>query len=109
MLPEPSGQYTTLFGQWNLKNGIGYLLILSGLGAAFGVLLEIYALFTDPQELAFFRQLFPDRLAISWEGGLVSVPPEILAYALPIVLLSIAVGIANTLIGAGSNLLHPKR
>jgi Na+/H+-dicarboxylate symporter len=47
--------------------------------------------------LAFFRQLFPERLAVSREGGLVAVPSEVLAYVLPIILLSIAVGIANTL------------
>jgi len=109
MLPEQSSQYDTLYRPWNLKNGLGYLLILSGLGTALGVLLEIYALFVDPTELAFFRQLFPERLAISWEGGLIAVPSEVLAYILPIVLLSIAVGIANTLINAGMNLLHPKR
>lgn len=109
MLPEPSHPFETMYRPVNLKNGLGYLLILSGLGAAFGVLMEIYALFTDPRELAFFRQLFPDRLAISWEGGLIAVPPEILAYILPIILLSIAVGIANTLISSGMNLLQPKR
>ena len=109
MIQEPGSQFDTLYKPWNLKNGIGYLLILSGLGTALGVLLEIYTLFVDPKELAFFRQLFPDRLAIGWEGGLLTVPPEILAYGLPIVLLSIAVGIANTLINAGINLLHPRR
>ncbi len=109
MMQEPGSQFDTLYKPLNLKNGLGYLLILSGLGAALGILLEIYSLFVDPKELAFFRQLFPDRLSIGWEGGLLTVPPEILAYGLPIVLLSIAVGIANTLISAGMNLLHPRR
>ena len=108
MMQEPGGQFDTLYKPLNLKNGMGYLLILSGLGAALGVLLEIYSLFVDPKELAFFRQLFPDRLSISWEGGLLTAPPEILAYVLPIVLLYIAVGLANTLISAGMNLLHPR-
>jgi len=109
MIPEQSSQYDTLYKPLNLKNGLGYLLILSGAGAALGVLFEVYSLFVDPTELAFFRQLFPERLAISWEGGLMAVPSEVLAYILPIILLSIAVRIANTLINAGMNLLHPKR
>jgi hypothetical protein len=109
MLPEQGSQSDTLYRPWNLKNGLGYFLILSGLGTAFGVLLEIYALFVDPTELAFFRQLFPERLAVTWEGGLVAVPSEVLAYVLPIVLLSIAVGIAKILISAGISLLHPRR
>jgi hypothetical protein len=109
MVQEPGSQFDTLYKPLNLKNGMGYVLILSGLGTALGVLLEIYTLFVDPNELAFFRQLFPDRLSIGWEGGLLTVPPEILAYGLPIVLLSIAVGIVNTLINAGMNLLRPGR
>ncbi len=109
MIPEQSTQDNTLFKQLNLNNAMGYLLILSGLGAAFGVLLEIYALFVNPQELAVFRQLFPEQLTISWESGLVTVPAEILAYTLPLFLLSMAGGIASALINAGSNLLRSKR
>ena len=109
MIQEPGSQFDAFNKPWNLKNGMGYLLILSGLGTALGVLLEVYTLFVDPKELAFFRQLFPDRLAFSWEGGLFTVPSELPAYGLPIVLLSIAVGLVNTLISAGINLLHPRR
>src|SRR5512137_1154369 len=98
MLPDQSNPFDTSYKPVNLKNGLGYLLILGGAGAALGVLFEIYSLFVDPRELAYFRQLFPDRLSIGWEGGLLTIPPEVLAYLLPIILLSIAVGIANTLI-----------
>lgn len=94
--------------QWNMRSGMGILLILSGLGAAFGVLLEIYALFVSPQELAIFRQLFSDHVTINWQNGALSVPSEIVAYGVPIVLLSMAGGIAATLINGGINLLHRK-
>ena len=109
MFPEQGSQSDTLYRPLNLKNGLGYLLILSGAGAALGVLFEVYSLFVDPRELAYFRQLFPDRLAVGWEGGLLTIPPEVLAYGLPIVLLLIAVGIAKTLIGTGMSLLQPRR
>ncbi len=101
-------QDNTLYKQWNLKNGLGYLLILIGVGAAVGVLFEIYTLFISPQELAIFQQLFPNQLTISWDGGHLTLPPEILAFGLPFVLLSIAGGMANTLIRAGTNLIRSK-
>lgn len=106
MLPEQGNPFDAPYKPVNLKSGLGYLLILCGAGAAVGVLFEIYSLFVDPRELAYFRQLFPDRLAFGWEGGLVTIPPEVLAYLLPIILLSIAVGIANTLISTGMNLVQ---
>jgi hypothetical protein len=109
MLLDQNNPSDPFYRPWNLKNGLGYLLILSGLGAAFGILVEIYSLFVDPQELAVFRQLFPERMAISWEGGLVAVPPEILAYGLPLLLLSLAGGVATTLLNAGISLLQSKR
>jgi len=87
---------------------MGYLLLLGGLGAAVGVLLEIYALFVDPRELDIFRQLFPAQLTISWEGGRVAVPAEILAYSMPLLLLSMAGGIASRLINAGISLIRKR-
>ncbi len=109
MLGQDTQDDNTLYRQLDLKKGLGYLLIVIGVGAALGVLFEIYTLFVNPQELAIFQQLFPNQLTISWEGGRLTLPPEILAFGLPFVLLSIAGGMANTLIQAGSNLIHPKR
>jgi hypothetical protein len=92
----------------NLDNGIGYLLIFCGLGAALGILLEIYALFVDPQQLVTFKQLFPEQLTISWTDGLITVPAEVLAYLLPLLLLSMAGGIASSLINAGTGLIRKR-
>ncbi len=87
---------------------MGYLLILCGLAAALGILLEVYTLFADPQHLVVFRQLFPEQLTISWTDGLITVPAEVLAYWLPLFLLSMAAGIASSLINAGIGLVRKR-
>jgi len=109
MILDPDKQTDVFTQQVSLKTILGVLLLFSGLGAAAGVLLEIYALFVSPQELVIFRQLFSDRVAVTWEGGGIAVPGEILAYGVPLVLLSMAGGIATTLLNAGLNLVNQKR
>ena len=106
---DPNSSNDTLYKPPDLKTLLGALLLLCGLGTALGILLEIYTLFVYPQELAIFRQLFSDRFAINWEGGALTFPGEILAYGVPIVLLSIAGGLATTLLNAGINLVQHKR
>jgi len=44
MLPEQGNPFDAPYKPANLKNGLGYLLILSGAGAALGVLFEVYSL-----------------------------------------------------------------
>ncbi len=107
MIFDPDRQDDTW--RLNLRHGLGAVLTLSGLGAALGVLLEIYALFVSPEELAVFQQLFSARVTITWQGGNLAVPSEILACSLPIILLLIAGGIATTLINGGLGLLRSKR
>ncbi len=92
----------------NLRSALGAVLTLSGLGAALGVLLEIYALFVSPQELAVFQQLFSARVTIAWQEGNLTLPSEILAYSLPIILLLLAGGLATTLLNSGLSLLRSK-
>jgi hypothetical protein len=109
MILDQDRQNDVFTQQVNLKTAFGVLLIFSGLGAAAGVLFEIYSLFVSPQELAIFRQLFSDRVAVTWEGGGIALPGEILAYGVPLVLLFMAGGIASTLINGGIILMHQKR
>jgi hypothetical protein len=72
-------------------------------------LLGIYALLVSPQQLTAFQQLFSAHVTITWEGGNLSLPSEILAYSLPIILLLMAGRLATTLIQGGLNLLQLKR
>ncbi len=109
MMFDQDGQAEALNRQRNLKSALGTVLILSGLGAALGILVEIYALFVSPQELAIFRELFSDRVTISWQGGNLAVPSDLVAYGLPILLLFVAAGIASTCLNAGLSLLHDRR
>ena len=108
MLPEPNSQDNSLFRQLNLDNSIGYVLIFCGLAATLVVLLEIYMLFTQPQQLVTFRQLFPEQVTISWADGQLTLPAEVLAYLLPLILLSMAGGIAGSLINAGTGLVRKR-
>ncbi len=108
MMLEQNSQNNTLLGQLSVRQAIGYLLILSGLGAAFGVLFEIYTIFANPQTLMAFQRLFPDRLTMTWGSEVIGMSPEVMAYGLPILLLLIAAGMTRTLIDAGIKLLPPR-
>lgn len=106
---EPEGQYEHPSIQFNIGNGMGYLLILCGLVVTGFVLLKIQALLVDPQQLVIFTELFPEQLTISWADGHITLPSEIPVYLFPLVLLSMAGGIANGLIQAGINLLRKRQ
>ena len=108
MMQEPNNQDNSLFKQLGLDNGVGYLLIFCGLAAALGILLELYALLVNPQQLVIFRQVFPEQMTISWTDGRITVPAEIFAYMLPLFLLSMAAGIASSLINAGISLVRKR-
>jgi hypothetical protein len=105
---DPNLPNDALYKPPDLKNLLGLLLILCGVGTALGVLFEIYMLFVHPQELAIFRPLFSDRFTINWEGSALTFPGEILAYGVPIVLLFIAGGLATTLLNGGISLMQRK-
>ncbi len=106
---ESESQDEQSFGQFQLGRGMGYLLILCGLAVAVGIVLKIHDLFVDPQQLVVFKQLFSEQLTISWTDGLITIPSDMLAYLLPLFLLSMAVGIANSLIQAGVNLVRKRQ
>ena len=108
MISEPNNQDISLFKQLGLDNGVGYLLIFCGLAAALGILLEIYALLVNPQQLVVFRQVFPEQMTLSWSDGHLTVPAEVFAYMLPLFLLSMAAGIASSLINAGISLVRKR-
>lgn len=105
---EQNDQDNSVFQTFSLDKGIGYLLILCGLAAAVGILLEIYVLLDNPQQLVVFKQLFPEQVTFSWDDSLIAVPAEVLAYWLPVFLLSMAGGIASGLIRAGTSLIRKR-
>jgi hypothetical protein len=96
----------SFFEEINSNNRIGYILILLGIATALGILIEICAIFNDPNHLIDFSKLFTEKLIINLSKDNIIIPSEILAYLLPVILLSIASGIASALISGGVALVR---
>jgi hypothetical protein len=92
-----------------IKELLGVILLVIGAFVACWVFLNVYAIFTDPQELTSFQKLVSGKLeSVASAGGKevkLLMPPEILAYIIPILLLAIGVSVAGVLINGGVNLL----
>jgi hypothetical protein len=93
-----------------LKDYLGCIFILTGALIAFWVFLNVYKIFTNPQEMVRFQQLVSSQLEtlVSSEKGEVKVviPREVLAYIVPLFLLMIGVGVAGVFIKGGVSLLY---
>lgn len=86
------------------KNVLASLMIVVGLVLIGLVFFRIGALLNDPEMLTAFLKLFPEQLSLAWDMGYLDVPGEVFAYALPLILLSMAGRLSITLINAGIKL-----
>lgn len=88
----------------------GFILILTGALIAFWVFLNVYKIFTHPEEMVRFQQLVSSQLealvSSEKEEVKVIIPGEVLAYIVPLFLLMIAVGVASVFIKGGVSLLY---
>ena len=92
------------------KNFVGFMLLFLGVCLALWVFTNAYSIFNDPGRLSAFQELVSSRLEptlSSNEGERVKfvIPNEILAYFIPIALLSVVVGVAGVLVRNGVRLL----
>lgn len=93
----------------NVKNYIGLLLIGCALAIMFWIFGEVYRVFDNPLELTVFQKLIASNLetVVSWNSGeaKLTIPPEFVAYMIPVIFLGIAVRLAGMLLVSGSQLL----
>lgn len=96
-------------GRLPIRETLGCVLTVCGVAIVFWVFWHVYKLFTRPEELTRFQQLVSDCLETvvsSTEGEVkLVVPPEVLAYVIPLVLLIIATSVGGILITAGIKLI----
>ncbi len=90
---------------------IGCFLILVGTVMGFWVFMQVYSIFSAPEQLTVYQQLVANdletRLVI--EGEEVSklmLPAEILEYFIPILLLLVGLAVAKMFISGGVGLLR---
>jgi hypothetical protein len=92
-----------------LKNLVGYSLVIIGVVTILWVVVNVVSMFEDPEKLTPFQRLVSSKLesSISFENErvLLLIPPEFLAYFIPISLLSIAVAAAKIVVTGGIKLL----
>ena len=97
-------------GTVGVKNLLGFFLVLCGVMIAFWVFWNVYELFTRPEELTRFQQLVSGCLetivSFSEQEARLVIPPEFLAYVVPLILLIIAASVAGILITGGINLTN---
>lgn len=93
-----------------IRETLGIILVIIGVGVALWVFSNVYDIFTGPEKLTAYQKL----VSRSLEGSLSTkdshvklvIPPEFLAYLIPILLLGIGVSIAGILITGGVGLAH---
>ena len=94
---------------WTVRTTLSVVLIAAGVIVAFWAFMQVYKIFTHPEELTVFQELVSDeitmRLSADNNEFRVLIPPEFIAYVIPIMLLAIAVSIAGLFIRGGVNLL----
>ena len=92
------------------KEFVGFMLLVLGVCLLLWVFINAYSIFNDPGRLSAFQELVSSRVESalpSIEGERVKfvIPNEILAYFIPIALLSVVVGVAGVLVRNGVRLL----
>ncbi len=106
MMIEEHDKPVTLFsGMQDLRPWIGMGLLIFGVGIAFWVLMQVLHLFNTPSAFQPFLDLIPKDLTIQWTTGNLTIPAQILAYAIPFTLLLIAGGFAHLFIKQGVDLV----
>lgn len=89
---------------------LAFALIAIGVVIALWSFVQVYNIFTNPEELTVFQQLVSDevtfKMTIDDEEVRVEPAPEVLAYIIPLMLLAVAVSVARMFITGGVNLYH---
>ena len=93
---------------------LAFVLIGIGVVIALWSFVQVYNIFTNPEELTVFQQLVSDEVTFKMtidtmnydEEVRVEPAPEVLAYIIPLLLLAVAVGVAKLFITGGVNLYH---
>jgi len=89
---------------------LAFVLIGIGVVIALWAFVQVYNIFTNPEELTVFQQLVSDevtfKMTIDDEEVRVEPAPEVLAYIIPLLLLAVAVSVARLFITGGVNLYH---
>ena len=96
---------------WGPRQVVGCFLILVGTVMGFWVFMQVYRVFTAPEELTLYQELVSDYLEtrLLIEGEEVSrlvLPAEVLAYFIPIFLLLVGIAVAKMFISGGVGLLR---
>jgi len=109
-MTDEAGREQAAERRQRLNDAIGRLLVTAGALVACWVAYAAYGIFTEPAGLSPWQALVSGALeAMVTEGGeqdRLVLPPEVLAYAIPIALLCIGVAIAGVLINGGVRLLQ---
>lgn len=105
MIEESDKPATLLSGTQDLRPWIGIGLLIFGAGVAFWVLMQVLRLFSTPEAFQPFLDLIPEDLTIKWTTGNVTIPAQMLAYAIPFTLLLLAGGFAHLFITQGVDLV----
>ena len=92
------------------KDFIGFLLLSLGVCLALWVFINAYSIFNDPGRLTAFQEIVSSRIESTLSSNEAEkvkfvIPSEILAYFIPIALLSVVVGVAGVLVRNGVRLL----
>ena len=106
MIEELDKPGTVLSGTQDIRPWLGIGLLILGVGVAFWVLTQILRLFSTPEAFQPFLDLIPEDLTIKWTTGNVTIPAQLLAYAIPFTLLLLATGFAHLFIIQGVNLVQ---
>lgn len=101
------------YDSWlNLRGGVAFGMILCGALVILWVVWNVYQIFTNPALLTPFQSLVSATLEtkLSYNNGEIAllIPPAILAYAIPLLLLSTAMGADSILLNGGIQLLTGK-
>ena len=100
-----------LFGSViGIREALGIVLVVVGAGMAVWIFANAYEVYTSPQKLTPFQKLVSQTVegSLSTKDSHVKlvIPPEFLAYLIPILLLGIGASIAGVLITGGVGLAH---
>lgn len=92
-----------------LREYIGFSLIVAGVLVGLWVFVNTFILFNNPSKIGFFRDnmdLSIESIASSAENVKMLIPPQFLAYLIPLFLLMICLGVSGVFITGGVNLLY---
>lgn len=89
-----------------IKNGVGLALLAVGVIVGLAVVWQAYGVFTQPQKLVVFQELFARDLVFEVDEIRVSIPKEVLVYLFPVALFSVAAGVANSFVNGGVKILQ---